>query len=385
MHRSLFQLLSAANFVIGFGAFVVIGLIEPIAAAHAVSPSEAGRAMTVYALAYALGSPIGVAVMGRYSRNTVLSVGMGLFMVGSLASALAPGFGFLLAARAVAAFGAGLFTPSASAVAVALSEPANRARAISSVFAGLTIAQVVGVPAGTWLGYRFGPEFTFGVVAALAGVAAVAVWRVVPAVAVPPTSLAALGRVLRTPHLVVAVSFTATFLAAIYVVYTYLGPLLTHLYGLGPEAKTALFFVYGAAAVAGNWVGGRLTEGFGAVRTLMLLAVLQVGFLLAVPNVALAVPFTALLLFGWALSGWSFLTPQQSRLVQLAPEQTQALFSLNASCIYAAAAIGTAIGGLTLRTGGFEMLGGVAAGMALLAIGHLALSSRLAARAGGSG
>ncbi len=236
------------------------------------------------------------------------------------------------------------------------------------------------MPAGTWLGYTYGPTPAFLAVAVLALAATVLVIRSVPAeVTLAPTSLGALGTVLTTPHLILAVTFSATFLASIYVVYTYLGPLLTHLYGLEKDAKSLMFLIYGSAAVLGNFVGGWSTNRFGASRTLLALAAIQVGMLYLVPNVALGVAVTAGLLFVWSLSGWSFMTPQQSRLVTIDPAQVQPLFALNASCIYGAAAIGSAIGSQAVSRLGFEYLGAVAAAMAVLAIGHLVLSDRLVA------
>jgi MFS transporter, DHA1 family, inner membrane transport protein len=378
MPFALLLALSAANFVVGFGAFVVIGLVEPIATSYTTSPSVAGGTMTAYAIAYAIGSPLAVSLSGAMPRRLTLTFGMALFALGSLASALAPTMPLLFAARVVAAIGAGLFTPSAAAVAVALSPPDQRAKALSTVFAGLTIAQVAGVPAGTWLGYAYGPAATFALVTALALAATAIVFIMTPKeVRLAPTSLGALFGVLKTPHLMLAVTYSMTFLAAIYVVYTYLGPLLTALYGLDRDAKTVMFLIYGSAAVLGNFVGAWSVGRFGAGRTLLFLAVVQVVMLYLVPELTPGPTITAILLFVWALAGWSFLTPQQTRLVAIGPTQVQSLFALNASCIYAAAAIGSAIGGATIRTGGYDWLGIIAALMGVLAIGHFLASERL--------
>jgi MFS transporter, DHA1 family, inner membrane transport protein len=379
----LLLLLSAANFVIGFGAFVVIGLVEPIALRYDVLPALAGNTMTAYAIAYAIGSPIAIALAGRLPRRTVLGLGLTFFSLGSLASALAPTLEVLFAARVIAAFGAGLFTPSAAAVGAALAPPEKRAQTLSTIFAGLTIAQVVGVPAGTWLGYTFGPAAAFGAVTFLSLIALVAVLALVPAdLKIPPTSLAALGKVLRTPRLLMAVTVSASFLASIYVVFTYLGPLLTHLYGLEKDAKTVMFLVYGSAAVLGNFVGGWSTNKFGSYNTLMVLSILQVIMLYLVPSLALGVAFTAVLLFIWSLSGWTFMTPQQTRLVGIDASQIQPLFALNASCIYVAAAIGSAIGSATINRLGYDWLGPVAALTALFAIINLVISKKLLAERG---
>jgi MFS transporter, DHA1 family, inner membrane transport protein len=378
MSRTFLLVLSAANFVIGFGAFVVIGLVEPIAEAYKVSPAFAGNAMTAYAIAYAIGSPIAVSLTGKLARHIVLGAGIALFCLGSLASAFAPTLEWLFAARVIAALGAGLFTPSAAAVGAALASPEKRAQTLATIFAGLTIAQVVGVPAGTWLGYTYGPGRTFMVVAALALIAALAVIAIVPRdVKINPTSLSALGKVLRTPHLIMAVSFTATFLMSVYVLYTYLGPLLTEMYGLDKNAKTLMFLIFGSAAVLGNFLGSWGVGRIGSSKTLMMLSIVHAVLLFLVPNVVMGVVITALLLFVWSLAGWSFMTPQQTRLVAIDPTQIQPLFALNASCIYFAAAIGSAIGSVTINNLGFGWLGLVAALAGLLAVAHLWLSDRM--------
>src|SRR6185503_5178013 len=165
-------ILSAGNFVIGLGAFVVIGLISPIATTFKATPEQAGLALTYYAISYAIGAPLFAAFTGKMARRWVLTGGLVLFALGAVGSALAHTLGVFQASRLVVALGAGLFTPGA-APAVTLSEPENRARALSLVFAGLTLAQVLGVPLGSWAGYTFGIAATFWVVAGLALVAAV--------------------------------------------------------------------------------------------------------------------------------------------------------------------------------------------------------------------
>src|SRR4029079_17048137 len=126
----LLSVLSAGNFVIGMGAFVIFGILSPMAADLGISNGEAGHVLTVYALAYAVSSPLAVAATGRLSRRTVLAGGMALFGVSALASALAPSPELLYAARALGALGAGVFTPVAASVAAATSAPEERRREV---------------------------------------------------------------------------------------------------------------------------------------------------------------------------------------------------------------------------------------------------------------
>ena len=148
--------LSACNFVIGIGAFALIGFLEPLGDDLNRTPAQAGQLMTIYAVAYAILSPLLVAVSGKVGRRRIMAAGFVLYALAALVSALAPNFAVLGFARIIAAAGAGIFTPLAAAVAAGLYPEEQRAKVLAAVFFGLTISQVVGVPAGSWIAYTFG-------------------------------------------------------------------------------------------------------------------------------------------------------------------------------------------------------------------------------------
>ena len=245
----LVSLLSAGNFVIGMGAFVIFGILSPMAQGLGLSEAGAGHVLTVYALAYAVSSPLAVAATGRLSRRTVLAGGMALFGLSALGSALAPSPELLYAARALGALGAGVYTPVAASVAAATSAPEERGRALARVFFGLTLAQVLGVPVGSFLAYSLGWRSSFLAVAALAAPCTVALVLLVPGrLAFQPTRLASLAATLRDWRTMLAVAFTVTYLVPIYVVYTYLAPLLETTMGFGRDGVTAAFLALGLGA-----------------------------------------------------------------------------------------------------------------------------------------
>lgn len=375
----LIALLSAGNFVIGMGAFVVLGLLPPIIEDFGLSPAGGGWVMTAYALAYMLGSPLGVALTGRVPRRTVLALGMALFLAAALLSALAPDFGTLLAARVVAALGAGLYTPVAAGVAVAASPPEARGRALAGVFLGLTLAQVVGIPLGGWLGYAFGWQAAFWAAAAAALPCLAGLLVLVPrGLPVQAAGLAALGRALGEARALLAVLYTASFLGTIYVLYTFVAVLLTGIQGYGGGMVAAFLATYGLGAVAGNMLGGRLTDRIGPGRTLALVALAQMLLMPAFAFLPLADPVLFALGFVWAASGWSFMVPQQARLVALAPDRTNVLLALNASAIYLGASAGSAAGALVVKEAGIMALGPVAGALMLPVLLHLWLSVRIA-------
>lgn len=366
-------LLALANFVIGMGAFVVIGVLSPVARAFGVSRSQAGALMSVYAATYAVASPLLVAASGRLDRRRLLVIGLALFGLGALLAALAPSFTLLMAARALMALGGGLVTPVAASVGVALAGAGKQGKALAIVFGGLTLAQVVGVPAGAWLGYCFGWPAAFGAVAVLSLLGLVAIALALPAgIVVPVATLASLGAVLRSGRLMLAISFTALFTGALYVCYTFLAPLLETLYGLSRDGVTGMLMLFGLGAVVGNAMGGRLTDRVGPARTLVMLCIAQSLLMpaLTVPTWPLA--GVGALILVWSVFGWSFMVPQQARLAALDPARLPVLFALNASAIYVGATLGSSVGGAVLKGLGLHALGLFGAALALLGLATLA-------------
>jgi predicted MFS family arabinose efflux permease len=376
-----------ANVAVGVAAFMVIGILSPIAATFGIEPWQAGWLMTVYAIVYALSSPVLVAVTGHMDRRSVLSIGLALLVLGSAVSAAAPSFGVMLASRTAMALGAGLITPVGTAIAVATTLPEHRGRALATVFGGFTIAQALGVPLGVWLGYQFGWRLTFAAVAALALICLMVLRHYVPSeIKVQPSSLATLGSVLRTPSLLTAVLFIACLMASAFTVYTYLASLLQTIHGFGQTGITLMFLIFGLGGIAGNILGGFMTDRIGTVRSLV---VLTIGMMIVLPAMTLlALPpiGIGLVVAVWSVIGWSVNVPQQARLASLDGERAPILLALHASCIYVGTSVGAAIGGYTIAVSGYHLLGMVAVlpaglGLASLLATNL-LAGRKAARAG---
>ena len=259
--RWVVGVLSTSNFAIGMGAFIVVGVMTPVATEFALSKTASGLLLTIYALAYAIGSPLSIALTGRLSRVRVLTIGMSIFMVGALLAAFAPDPLTLYASRIVAALGAGMFTPVTSVVAMALVPPARRGKALAQVFIGFTLAQVLGVPIGSFIGYTFGWQIAFALVAVLSLLCLIGVTRLVPqTLSVPANSLTTLVQTMRNPPVMNAVMFTASYITCAYVLFTLIAPLLEEQMQYSRNGVTALLALYGLGAVLGNILGGRLTS-----------------------------------------------------------------------------------------------------------------------------
>lgn len=374
----LIPILSASNFVIGMGAFIVIGLLNPIADDLALSTAAAGWIMTVYALAYAVLSPLLISATGRVGRRRVLATGLGLFAFANGLASIAPDEVTLNIARVLAAAGAGMFTPVSSAVAAGLSTPERRARALAAVFFGLTLAQVAGVPAGSFVAYTFGWRTAFMIVAVLAVPCLWLVWSRVPAgLSFQSVALGDLGRILRNGPVMLAVLFTTTFIASVYIPYTYVAPLLSTQMGFERNGITLALLAFGFGAVAGNMLSGIAADRIGPFKTLLGLAVAQVILMPVFSALPLPEVLVLVFIFIWSICGWSIMAAQQSRLISLAPEAASVVLSLNAAAIYVGAAIGSAIGGVVIDNFGLTALGIAGGSAALFAVAHILVSNRL--------
>lgn len=371
----LLYLLALANLVIGTGAFVVGGIVAPIAESLRVTPAAAGQAMTVYALATALVAPLLLVLTGRWPRRRAMVFAMLVFAAGNALSALAPNLAVLFAGRALMGAGA-MFTPVAAGIAVAIVAPAQRGRALSLAFLGMSLSYVVGVPLGAWLGLGYGWQWPIAAVA-VAAVAVAAVLLVLAPrdIAAPGASFAGLGALLARPPIAAALATTLLYFTSIFVVVSYFGPVLQALVPMSAGALSLTLMLFGCSGVAGTLIGGWANDRFGAQRSL----IVQITLLGAT---MLALPFTAgnhlpmmLVLLAWGVSGFGLMSPQQSRLAGLAPAQAPILLSMNASMLYFGTALGAAVGGAAIGVLGFERLSWVgapfaAAGLAILLIGH---------------
>ena len=351
------MVLSLGNFIVGIGAFVVLGLMSTITRTLAIDPSDGAALMTSYAVAYAIGSPLLVAGTGRWPRRVVVTLAMALISLGSIGCALSPTLAGMELARVITAFGGGIYSPATAAIAVSLVPPAHRGRVLGLVFMGFTAAQGIGNAAGTWLGYRFGYEWAFLLVGVLALLMTLALWLKVPAgTEFRPTSLLELARILRTPHLLAALLFTVFFVAATYTNVTYLSTILEQRAHMSGDAISLVLLVYGGMAFAAAVVSGRLTDRFGASRVLLVLCAL-LAVLLPLVTQGPADPLAiTVILASWSLVAWSHFTAQQSRLVSIDPAQSQLLLALNSSMLYAGIAVGAVLAGRLLPVPEFRGL-----------------------------
>jgi MFS transporter, DHA1 family, inner membrane transport protein len=373
--------LSLGNFVVGIAAFVVLGLMSTITRSLSIDPAEGARLITYYAVAYAIGSPLLVAMTGRVARRTVAAGAMLMVGLGSLACALAPSLGWMEIARIFTAFGSGLYSPATAAVAVSLVPTERRGWALSQVFIGFTAAQGIGNPIGAWLGYTFGWQAAFLVVGAMALAMVLVLWWIMPAaIAFRPTSLRELGRILVAPHMLVSLLFTVFFVGGTYTTLTYLTLILETRLGLSGTGISILLAVYGGMAFVAAVMSGWLTDTFKPSRILTVLCVLLAVLLPLITQGPSQLALFTLLLAAWSLASWSHFTAQQSRLVSIEPPLAQLLLAMNSSMLYVGIAMGSMLAARLLPVPEFRGLAIGAVVQTVIAIGVLWLGDRMIVR-----
>jgi predicted MFS family arabinose efflux permease len=362
-------LLGAGAFAVGTSAYVVSGVLPDVSSELHVSLTAAGQLATAFSLSYAVGAPILSTLTGRWERRTLLIAALVLAALGNLIAALATDYPVLIVGRVVAAFGAAVYTPAATLFATSLLPPEERGRAVAIVFGGLTFALVIGVPAGSLLGPTLGYKGVFALITVVAVLVAIVERAVLPRVDAPPAvSLRERFAGATDRRVQIVLAMTVLGVLGAFSVYIYIVPLLKHSAGLTGSVTGILLLVYGVGAVVGNLVGGRATDRFGSLRTLL---VLLIGLTVVVGTLDLTMTTevgAAAALFIWGMFTWAFNPPIQNLLLELGGGL---LISLNASAIYLGAGLSAVVGGLVIQAVGVSYLPLLAAVLTLATLGLL--------------
>lgn len=371
--------LTAGAFGIGVTEFVIMGLLLEVSRELNVTIAAAGLLISGYALGVTIGAPVLTALTARWPRKHVLVGLMVIFVIGNAACALAPTYSWLMAARVLTALTHGTFFGVGAVVATGLVADDKRASAISIMFTGLTVATVLGVPFGTWLGQHYGWRATFWAVTLVGLIALAVLAALVPQDRTKPEASdwrADLRAIARRPVLLGLLT-TVLGYAGVFAVFTYIAPLLTEISGFDDSAVSPILLVFGGGLVVGNLLGGRLADHNltrAIVGTLAALTVALALMTFAFDNQIAAIVFTGLL----GAAGFATVAPLQMWVLSKAEGAGQSLASsFNIGAFNLGNAIGAWAGGMVIDHGpGLAMVPLAAALFPVIAIATALIAVR---------
>ncbi|MFJ1299941.1 MFS transporter [Pseudomonadota bacterium AL_CKDN230030165-1A_HGKHYDSX7] len=371
--------LAVGAFGIGTTEFAPMGLLPVIADGVNVSIPTAGMLISAYAIGVMLGAPLMTLALSRWSRRKALIALMAIFTIGNLLSAFAPNYTTLLLARLVTSLNHGAFFGLGSLVAASVVPRHKQASAVATMFLGLTIANVGGVPAATWLGQTIGWRMSFAATAGLGLLAMAALLFALPkGEAGSRPDVKRELRVLLQPAVLTALLTTVLGSGAMFTLYTYIAPTLAAITGASPAFVTAMLVLIGVGFTLGNTAGGRLADRSLDGSLIGFLSLLIVVMLLF-PWVAQTPAGAAVALLIWGIATFAVVPPLQMRVMRAAAHAPGLASSVNVGAFNLGNALGAAAGGAAISAGlGYAAVPLV--GAAIAAAGLLLVLSQLRSR-----
>ncbi|MFJ4658044.1 MFS transporter [Nocardia sp. NPDC088792] len=374
--------LAIGAFGIGTTEFVIMGVLPQVAGDFGVSIPTAGWLVTGYALGVVIGAPIMTVLGTKVPRKRMLLLLMGVFIAGNLLSAVAPVFGVMLLGRVVASFTHGAFFGIGSVVAAELVAPDKKAAALAYMFTGLTVANVVGVPLGTFVGESLGWRVTFALVAALGVAGLLGVAKLVPEVPKPEGvhlrhELAAFKNI----QVSLAMLMTVLGFGGVFAAITYIAPMMTEVAGFSSGSVTWLLVLFGLGMVLGNLVGGKFADRAPMLMLYVSLSVLAVAlglFTVTAHSKVLA----AVTIFLIGALGFATVPSLQKRVLDEAHAAPTLASAMNIGAFNLGNAIAAWLGGLVISAGyGYTSANWVGVALAVSALGVAVVSAVLERRA----
>lgn len=379
--------LAIGGFGIGLTEFVIMGLLPEVAADFGVSEAAAGWLISGYALAVVVGALGLTAATVRLPRKPVLMGLLVLFIAGNAISAMAPSYELMMTGRIVAALCHGAFFGIGSVVAASLVAPERAAGAIAVMFTGLTAANVLGVPFGTFIGQQFGWRATFSAISAIGVIALVGVAALVPVARATGTTTSApsLRRELgafRSSQVWLSLTVTVLGFGGMFGAFTYIAYTLTEVSGFAAGTVPWLLVLFGAGLVVGNWAGGRLADRSIDGTLLAFIAALVVVLALFA-WLAFSPAATIVLLVLMGAFGFGTVPGLQSRIMRYAAGAPTLASGANIAAFNLGNALGAWAGGATIAAGlGYTSPIATGAVITLAALAVMTVAAVTARRAG---
>ncbi|MBB6633298.1 MFS transporter [Cohnella thailandensis] len=351
-------ILAIASFLVGTSEFVIAGILDRVASDVGVTLAAAGQLITVYSLAYAIGTPILIAITARIDRRTLMLAALALFFIGNLATIASTGFAMLMGARIILAIGTGVFMVVALTVAASLAQPGKQGSAIATVLLGFNLALILGVPLGRVIAGSYDWKIIFTGIGVLSLIAMVVLRLTISkSKGETPVPIREQLSLLRTPRISIALSISFFWILGYTVIYTYISPFLLDITGMSDRMISVGLFAFGIASLLGSQVGGYGADKWGIPRTMIGGLLFHSGILLLITAFAHSSAFVLPLLMLWSFFAWSTGPVQQVYLIGMAPKASGIVLSLNTSIVQLGMAVGAVIGGMVVENISLQAVG----------------------------
>ncbi|WP_179403841.1 MFS transporter [Burkholderia guangdongensis] len=368
--------LAIGAFAIGTTEFTPMGLLPVIADGVQVSIPAAGMLVSAYAVGVMAGAPVMTLLFSRFGKRAALMSLMLIFTIGNLLSAFAPSYTTLLLSRLITSLNHGAFFGVGAVVAASVVPKEKQASAIAAMFMGLTVANIGGVPAATWIGQQVGWRLAFGGTAMLGLITIAALWLALPKGerGTRPDVRREL-KVLTRPEVLLAMGTTVLGAGAMFALYTYVAPVLADITHASPSFVAFALVLIGVGFTLGNSLGGRLADWSLDGATKLILAALAIVMAL-LPLVMTTHVGAAIGLVVWGAAAFGIVPPVQMRVMRAAAQAPGLASSVNVGAFNLGNAVGAALGGAVIGQGlGYAAVPWVGAALAAGGLGLVWLSS----------
>ncbi|MCT6733790.1 MFS transporter [Rhodococcus qingshengii] len=344
--------LAMGGFGIGLTEFVIMGLLPEVSADFEVTESVAGYLISGYALSVAIGAILLTAAVTRFERKKVLLSLMVLFIIGNLMSALAPSYEVMMGGRIVAALCHGAFFGIGSVVAADMVAPNKRAGAIAMMFAGLTIANVLGVPFGTLLGQQLGWRSTFWAITVIGVIVLIGIAALVPTTPASTTGGGLRGELgaFRNKQVWLSIIITILGYGGMFGAFTYIAFTLTEVTGFATSSVPWLLILFGSGLFVGNFLGAKAADRSLTKALVWILAILTV-VLIVFAATAESKVMTVISLFFMGAFGFATVPGLQMRIMNYASAAPTMASGANIAAFNVGNALGAWLGGITIAAG----------------------------------
>jgi len=340
-------ILSLISFLVGTSQYNISGNLDKMADVLGVSIGAAGQLITVFSLAYAIGTPILMVLTAKMERRKLLIYMLFVFIIGNLLSVIVPTYGLFMIARIIMALSTGVVIVTVLSIAAKIAPSNKKASSIATVVMGFTASLIIGVPIGRFITSTYGWEFVFIGIALLVLLVILIVLNTIPKmngdVSVPLTRQIAM---FKKPKIALALSITFFSMTAYGIIFTYLSPFLVNTVGMSDHLLSITLLVLGVASLFGSKLGGLSADKRGVIFTLKRGLIVNLTSIVVLSFITHSIIAVLIILTVWSFAGWSIGATQQYNLATISPESSDVLLGLNQSMMQLGFAVGAGLGGV---------------------------------------